>query len=171
MKLKQFRWIAYFFIVLALLFFIVTLPTIIPHTLTATQKQTNINDNTVRAQNINVNTIFLNNFMLSSFSLFPVAGWIFIAIVMLKTGFIVSSYNQPWYWLMNNVFMWIELAVYSFTILQSIRILKLVWYRQKTIKPWSQIAKIIALTLSLSGLIIMFSAIYEYIIITSRALI
>jgi tellurite resistance protein TehA-like permease len=165
MKLKPLRWIPYFFIVLALLFFVAALPAVIPHTLTSSQKQNNVATNNERAQTVSVPMIFANNFLLSSFSLFPVAGWIFISIVMFKTGLIVASYSQPWYWLTNNVFMWIELAVYSFAILQSIRVLKLVWYRQKTVKPWNQIASITAFTLSISGLIILFSAIYEYVVI------
>jgi hypothetical protein len=142
----------------------VALPTIIPHTLTETQKQINVNANVERAQTSTPQSIFLNNYMISIFSLVPVGGWFFIDIVLFKTGVVVASYNLPVYWIFTTPFGILEIAVYSFCLLQGTRILLFVWNR-KQFKPWITITRTIALTLSISGLILLFSAIWEYIVI------
>jgi hypothetical protein len=169
-KLKKLRYIGYFFLIFALLYLVVALPTIIPHTLTATQRSDNIDANLERRNTVTVLGIFGNNYLIAGFSLFPFAGWIFDAIVMWRTGIVVASYSLPVTWLLTSTFVMIELAVYSFSILQSIRILG--FYRaRKTIQFWTETLRTVFLTLGVSGLVLLLSAVWEYVIITRTVLI
>ena len=171
MRLKQLaKHIGYFFIVLSILFLLVALPSIIPHTLTSTEKQNYIDANIQRQQTITPITIFLNNFLIAGFAIFPFAGWLFVGLVTFKTGLVVASYNEPATWILTSFFGVVELSVYSFCIVQSIRIFG--FYRQrKTLRFWHSTAKTVVLTLSIAGLILLVSAIIEYVVILRNVII
>jgi len=146
------------------------LPSLLPHTLTYAQKQAGIAANVQRQQTVTPLSIFLNNYLIAGFSIFPIAGWIFTDIVMFKTGIVVASYSLPSYWIFTSVFGWIELSVYSFCLLQGCRIF-MFYLKRKSLSFWPLTAKTVLVTLSISGLVLMFSAIWEYVIIINRVLI
>jgi ABC-type proline/glycine betaine transport system permease subunit len=112
---------------------------------------------------------------IAGFTLIPFLGWGFLGYLLWNTGKIVASYNQPWYWSFNNLFAWIELAVYSYAVLRSIKLVHL-WRQRKTkfIMPtgelvirntngfWYEFIKTIAFALIVMCIVMLLSAILEY---------
>ena len=114
----------YFIILLATLFFVIVLPSIIvvqtPQEQQATQHQ-----NDIQAQQATAASIFNNNLLVAGISLIPFLGWGYLLYVLWNTGIVIASYGHPWYWIFNNTFAWIELAVYSYMVLQSWKLYRL----------------------------------------------
>ena len=102
----------------------------------------------------------------NSFSLFPFAGWLFVGVVLWRTGLLVASYNQPWFWAFGNVFAWVELSVYSFVVVQSLRLF--MFYRQrKILRFWYVVFKTVLFTLGVAGVVLFLSALLEFAVIHS----
>lgn len=165
-----------FFLILGCLMLILNLPTILPAISASTpikippiqspeQEQANIATNQQRASSATIGSIFINNFVVSLGTFIPIAGWSFIGIIIWNTGKVISSYHFP-YWTLTSFFVWTELSVYSFAILQGVRILNL--YRlRKTTNMQSGTLRIIAVTIPTMALILFISAVAEYFIINA----
>jgi hypothetical protein len=117
--------------------------------------------------------------MVAGATLIPYVGWGYLIFVLWNTGTVVASYGQPWYSIFGNVFAWIELAVYSYMILKSIKIVQLFKQRKtcfidldgkcvvrKTNGVWYQIFQTSMYALIVSCLVLMTSAVIEYFIIS-----
>jgi hypothetical protein len=159
---KLLKQLGIYFTVLALLFLIVNLPSHL-HTQTVQQQQANVASNEISKQKITAYAIFQNNFLVALLTLVPFAGWSWIGAVLWKTGLVIASYNQP-YWALTNAFVWIELAIYSFVVLQSVNITLLLRHR-KTMQIKLPIIKIVLATVSVAMLTLLISAVLEYMII------
>jgi hypothetical protein len=158
MKLKTIR---NFFIILFILFSIVLLPSVLP-VQSSQQKQSNINENMKRSMGASAFGIFENNFVIAVISFVPVVGWGIIGGIMWKTGLVIASYTNPG--IIWVFFAFIELSVYSFVLLQSLKIVKF-FYQRKQGHFWVLTGKTTALTFAVSALVLLLSAIVEYAVI------
>lgn len=153
--------IGYFLILFGILFLVVITPSFLP-VQNQQQKQTNVAANEQSKSNVTIASIFENNFFVASLTLIPILGWGLILAVMWNTGLVVASYSQPGtLWILFAV---IEISVYSFMLLQSINCVNL-FLKRKTVKPWRVIGKTILAALCIAGLILWFSAAWEYLLI------
>jgi len=166
--------IVYFLLLLTALFCILIVPSLLP-VQSQTEKQNNVQHNDARSQRETVATIFNNNMLIAGLTLIPGLGWATIFFILWNTGKVVASYNQPWYWSFNNLFAWIELSVYSYALLKSIKLIHL-WRQRKTkfnmptgeliIRNtngfWYEFIKTIAVTIIIMCFVLLFSAILEY---------
>ena len=168
----------YFIILLFGLFFVLVLPSIIvvqsPQQQQATQHQ-----NDVQAQKSTAASIFNNNLLVAGISLIPFVGWGYLIFVLYNTGVVIASYGHPWWWILNNTFAWIELGVYSYMIMKSIKLLQLFKQRKtkftdldgkvivrKTTGVWNEIITTAMFSLIAACIVLLLSALLEYQIIS-----
>ena len=154
----------YFIILLFGLFFVLVLPSIIvvqsPQQQQATQHQ-----NDVQAQKSTAASIFNNNLLVAGISLIPFVGWGYLIYVLYNTGVVIASYGHPWWWIFNNTFAWIELGVYSYMVLQS-------WKLRRLIPQWRcndfkvTFTKTVAYTMITAIIVLLASALLEYMVIS-----
>jgi hypothetical protein len=163
-KIPKFNNPIFFVIVLMLLFLILVLPSVI-HTQTPEQQQATQQQNNLQSQKATASSIFNNNLIVSLISLIPIVGWGYLIAVLWNTGVVVASYGQPWYWIFNNVFAWIELAVYSYVVLQSWKLYHLIPQR-KCNDFKVTFTKTVAYTLIITTVVLMLSALLEYALIS-----
>jgi hypothetical protein len=170
--------IVYFGTILTVLFFVLILPTLL-HLQSPEQQQVTQQQNNNQSRLATASSIFNNNLMIAGISLIPYFGWGYIIFVLWNTGTVIASYGQPWYWILNNMFAWIELAVYSYMILRSIKLVQLFKQRKttftdidgkvvvrKTTGVYYEIVKTVAYAFIVSCLVLMISAIIEYALIS-----
>lgn len=170
--------ILYFWIILALMFFIIILPGLLPIQSQA-QKEANMAENNANSGQATATSIFNNNLLVAGVTLIPYVGWGYIIFILWNTGNVIASYSQPWYWILDNIFAWIELGVYSFMVLKSVKLVQLFKQRKtcftdldgkcvtrKTTGVWNEIITTAMFALIVACLILLFSAILEYTIIT-----
>ena len=168
-----------YFIVLTLLFAVLLLPSILqslpnpfpfklPTLQSPEQKQATVQQNNAQSKEATVATIFNNNLLISGLALIPVAGWTFLAVVLWRTGLVVSSYQMAWWFVLNNPFAWIELSVYAYAVLASLKILHLL--RQHKVGDWFhpggqykiEFAKTVCYTLIVMTIVLLASAFTEH---------
>ena len=170
--------IVYFGIVLAVLFAILIIPSLL-HLQTPEQQMDTQQQNNVRSQQATASSIFNNNILVAGITLVPYVGWGYIIFVLWNTGTVIASYGQPWYWILNNMFAWIELAIYGYMILRSIKIVHLFRQRKtkftdldgmvvvrKTTGVYVELVKTIAYAFIVSTLVLSASAVLEYFLIS-----
>ena len=175
-KLK-FNRLPFFVAVLMVCFLIMIVPSLLPVQSTA-QKQATVQQNNVQSQQASAASIFNNNLVVSGITLIPFVGWGYLIFALWNTGVVIASYGHPWYWILNNVFAWIELAVYSYVILQSWKLLSLFKQRKtkftdldgkqvvrKTTGVYPEIAKTVAYTFIVMVVVLFVSAMLEYLLI------
>ena len=119
-----------FLITFCLLYFILALPSLLPLQPNEV-KMTVRGRNDERSANASVAFIFNNNLVVALTTLIPFVGWAWICYIMFNTGLVVASYDNPMVCLWLNPFVYVELAIYSFVVVQSIRIFQL-WRRRWT---------------------------------------
>jgi hypothetical protein len=171
MKL-QFKRFPFFVLLLMALFFILVLPSLLPIQ-NQTQKQATMNQNNVQSQHATATSIFNNNLLVAGITFIPIVGWGYLIFAMWNTGVVIASYGQPWYWIFNNPFAWVELAIYSYVVLQSWKLLGVL--KQHKIRDWFHpggyykltFVKTIAYTFITITLTLLLSAILEYAVIAS----
>lgn len=160
-------------IIFAVLFAVLSFPSLIPQP--DSQSQLIMEQNNARAQSATVASIYNNNLVIALCTLIPVGGWIFIGVVLWSTGVVVASYANPVATLLFNPFVYVELAVYSYVVLQSIRILRLFRRRKtrftdlegkqvvrNTVGVWYEIGKTVAYVLIVCAVTLLVSALIEY---------
>ena len=163
MNQLRYKKILYYFILLTALFLILVLPSIIT-VQTPQQQQATQHQNNIQAQKATATSIFNNNLLVAAISLIPFVGWSYLIYVLWNTGVVIASYGHPWYWIFNNVFAWIELAVYSYAVLQS-------WKLYHLIPQWRcndfkvTFTKTVAYTMITVILALLASAVLEYMVI------
>ena len=163
----------YFFISLTCLFTILLIPSILPVESPA-QKENTRGQNNVAAAKSTTQSIFNNNLMIATLTLIPGFGWGWIIMVMWNTGRVLASYNQLSYWLLLP-FVWIELSVYSYALLKSIKVVHLfkqrktkfrdlngVFVERKTNGVYTEIVKTLAYTFIAITVTLLLSAILEH---------
>jgi hypothetical protein len=123
-----------------------------------------VQSNNLKTQTSTVFSIFSNNFMVAAVTLIPGVGWGYILMVMWNTGVVVASYNQPAYWVLNNPFAWIELSVYSFAVLWSIKLFYMVKDRKRP-QYGQRLFAYAVLGLMVVGVVLFLSAVLEFSII------
>jgi hypothetical protein len=173
-KLFKQKSIVYFGTVYTVLFVILILPSII-HLQSPEQQQATMQQNNVQSQAATASSIFNNNMVVAALTLVPYLGWGYIIYVLWNTGTVVASYGHPWYWVLGNVFAWVELAVYSYMILKSIKLVQLFRQRKtcftdldgkvvvrKTTGVYPEIIKTVAYAFIWSTIVLLTSAIIEY---------
>ena len=148
------RSIVYFIMLLAILFFVLLLPSFLPVQSEA-QKQANMNHNNQAAKVATANGIFSNNMLIATLAIIPGIGWGFILFSMWETGLIVASYSQPFYVLLSPV-AWIELSVYAFAIISSVELVQI--YRHKSKRNFFQTMLV---SLAMISIILFLSATFE----------
>ena len=159
----RFKRVIYFAILLFALFTILIFPSLIPFQ-TPAQQQATQHQNTVQSQNATASSIFNNNMLVAGLTLIPFVGWGYLIAVLWNTGVVVASYQHPWWWILNNTFAWIELAVYSYVLLQS-------WKLYRLIPQWRcndfkvTFTKTVAYTMIVATIVLLLSALLEYAVI------
>ena len=169
MKLKTF---GIYFLIMAVLFGLILLPTLLP-VQSQTQKQSNVQANDAQSHSATATRIFNNNIIIAAVALIPYVGWGYLGYVMWETGKVIASYNQPWWWIFNNPFAWIELSIYSYMVLQSWKLFGLL--KQNKLSDWFhsggyfkvKVIKTIAYTMIVAIVVLLLSAILEYWVIAS----
>lgn len=157
MKLKQ---LDYFMLLLTCLFLTLMLPSILS-VQSPTEKQVTMEHNDQVAKSATVYSIFANNIVITLGTLIPVFGWGYILYIMWNTGTVIASYSQPFYWVLNNPFAWIELSVCSYAILQSIKLLK--FTRQRN---WNKLVRTICVSTGIIATAVLASAAIEILVIS-----
>jgi hypothetical protein len=170
--------LVHFGAILAMLFLILILPTLL-HLQSPEQQQATQQQNNNQSRLATASSIFNNNLMVAGISLVPYFGWGYIIFVLWNTGTVIASYGQPWYWVLNNMFAWIELAVYSYMILKSIKLVQLFRQRKtkftdlegkvvvrKTVGVYPEIVKTLAYTFIVASMVLLASALIEYALIS-----
>lgn len=171
------RQFCYFTIIYALLFAVLILPGLFP-TLTYSEAQDVMNQNNANSQVATVSSVFSTNMAIAGFSMIPVGGWLFAFFVLWQTGVVVSSYGYPWWFLLTNPFAYVELAVISYAILKSIRLVQLFkrrktrfmdldgrWVVRRTTGVYQQMGLTVAYTLIICNLVLLISAFIEIAVI------
>lgn len=130
---------------------------------TEQQKQNNVQSNNARAGSATIFNIFIQNYAIALVTFIPVIGWGFIGAVMWNTGLVIASYNQP-FWQLTSIFAWIELSIYSFVIVQSLWLVQ-IWLKRKTTNMLTPIIKTILITASVVAIVLVLSAILEFVVI------
>jgi hypothetical protein len=155
--------VVYFGTLLVCLFIVVALPSLLPVQSDA-QKQSNVDWNARMGQTATAASIFLNNFLISLIALVPLVGWSYLLAALWKTGLVIASYPSLSGFAVAKLglFCLFELGVYSFVVLQSVKIVQL---RRK--RRWRLIGKTIIFTIAVSMVVLLLSAIIEYTIIHS----
>jgi archaellum biogenesis protein FlaJ (TadC family) len=160
--------ILYFLIVLSALFLVVIIPSIIPFQTPEQQNETK-HENDITSQTATATSIYHNNMIIAGLTLVPYVGWGYLFYALWNTGLVVASYHQPWWYLFMNPFAWIELSIYSYALLQSLKILHLL-PQYKANDFWYTLIRKIAYTIVFMALALLASAIVEYLLI-SRVLV
>ena len=161
-KLK-FNRLPFFFAVLMVCFLIMIVPSLLPVQSTA-QKQATVQQNNVQSQQASAASIFNNNLVVSGITLIPFVGWGYLIFALWNTGVVIASYGHPWYWIFNNPFAWVELSVYSYVLLQS-------WKLRRLIPQWRcndfkvTFTKTVAYTFIVMIIVLFVSAMVEYFVI------
>jgi hypothetical protein len=167
----------YFLTIFAVLFLLLAFPSLLPFQ-SPEDNQATVEQNNLASQSATVASIYNNNMVIAGFSLIPVGGWIFLGFILCNTGVVVASYGQPITTLVLNPFVYIELSIYSYVVLRSIKLLHLFRQRQtkfvdltgkqvvrRTTGVYHDIAKTVAYTLIVSCLALLASAFVEYMIL------
>jgi hypothetical protein len=166
-----------FTIIFIALFFILLLPNVLPvHT--ASENQAIMENNNAKSQVATPSSIFNNNLVVAGITMIPGAGWIWLGYVMWNTGVVVASYGQPWWWSLINIFVYVELAVYAYVIMRSIKLVQLFKQRKtvfvdldgktitrKTTGVYPEIVKTIAVTFIVCIVVLLISALVEFFLI------
>jgi hypothetical protein len=151
-------------------FFIMILPSLIP-VQNQTQKQATVTQNNIQSSQASATSIFNNNLMVASITLIPFVGWGYLIFALWNTGVVIASYGQPWFWIFNNLFAWIEIAIYSYVVLQSWKLLSIL--KQHKINDWFHpggyykliFTKTVAYTYIVMIVVLLASALLEYFLI------
>jgi hypothetical protein len=143
------------------------------------QKDVIVAANNAQSQSATATSIFNNNLFIAGVSLIPYVGWGYIIFALWNTGTVIASYNQPWNWALNNLFAWIELGVYSYMILKSIKLWQLFKQRKtcftdldgkcvirKTTGVWNEIVYTAMFSLIAACVVLLLSALLEYSVIS-----
>lgn len=117
-----------FGIVFGLMFLILLLPSLLPLQ-SESEKQAIVEQNALVAQSATVSSIFNNNLCVAVISLFPFLGWGLLGFILWNTGYVVAGYGDVVACLFLNPFVYVELALYSYVVLQSYRLWRL--FRQR----------------------------------------
>lgn len=159
------------------LFFILLLPSVFSFQ-SESQKQATVENNNALSMAANPASIFNNNLIVAGITMIPYAGWIFMGYVMYNTGVVIASYGQPWWWSLTNPFAYVELAVYAYMILRSIKLVQLFRQRytkftdldgklvvRKTTGVYPEIVKTLAIAFIVCTLVLLVSAFVEFLFI------
>ncbi len=164
---RRLHQLIYWLILLACLFAILILPSVFP-VQTPAQKQATANQNNIASQTATSASIFNNNLLIGVITLIPGLGWGYIIAALYSTGVVVASYNQPWYFVLLNPFAWVELATYSFVLVQSIKLTHMFKQRKCNDFKYTTI-KTIAYTFIIVTIVLLASALVEYWLIRGMA--
>lgn len=147
-------------LLVAALFLLLILPSLLPVQSDA-EKLANVERNDAVSLVATPTTIFNNNLLIAGISLVPVFGWGFIVFVMWNTGLTLASYGQPFFWVLFNPFAWVELSVYSYAVLKSVKLIHLL--RQRKCNDFKvSFVKTVAYSFIFMCLILLGSALVEY---------
>lgn len=176
--IPQRKTVIYFLTILTLMFLILIIPSLLPIQSQA-QKANNVAANDAQSRGATATNIFNNNIFIAGVSLIPYVGWGYIIFALWNTGTVIASYNQPWNWVLNNLFAWIELGVYSFMIMKSFKLLQLFRQRKtkftdldgkvvvrKTTGVWNEIVTTAMFSLIAACIVLLLSALLEYQVIS-----
>lgn len=176
----RFKHYLYFIAIFVGLLFILLFPSVLSlHTVS--ENQAIAENNNAKSQIATPISIFNNNLIVAGITLIPGAGWIWLGYVMWNTGTVVASYGYPWYWIFTSVagvFAFVELAVYAYVILRSIKLVQLFRQRytkftdlnsnvvkRKTVGVYPEMVKTGAYVFIVSAVVLLCSALIEYYII------
>lgn len=152
--------ILYWLLLLGCLFTVLILPSFLP-VQTETEKQQTKEHNNAIAQTATVASIFNNNLIIGLIAFVPFIGWGYLLAALWNTGVVVASYNLPSYTVLLNVFAWVELAVYSYIVLQSVKLVHL--FQQRKCNDFkASTLKLVAYTLITTNIVLLVSALLEY---------
>jgi hypothetical protein len=171
------RQFLYFIVIYGALFAVLILPGLFP-TLSLSEAEAIRDNNNAVAQSATVTSIFNNNLAIAGFSIIPFGGWIFAFYILWQTGVVVSSYGYPWWFILSNPFAYVELAVISYMILRSVRLVHLFRQRKtrftdldgktvvrRTTGVYHSMALTVAYSLIAATIILLVSAFIEFLMI------
>lgn len=119
-----------FFLLLIVYLVLLGLPSVLP-VQSDVQKLDNMAANDAQAANATVAGIFGNNLLIAVFSIIPMFGFGWLALVIWQTGLVAASYPSVGLLVYLNPFVWVELPVYVLMTYFSLRIFQALSVKDK----------------------------------------